>query len=193
MELGIYSPRSPWAGPAIPSSLAFVREGCQEVGPIAPVGSRSWAMAKGRRHLSLLYHQPWWHHPPNLTHIHPPLSPLVICDSLSTGLLPSKLTGFRRQCWPPVQPLSQRERLAGIPALHATCPCCPRRKALTPQSGSLTSLHAPNVLAICNAAISDPTPPCLPSSTSSHLLFLPPECSCPFSLEKSLILQHPRK
>lgn len=148
-----------------------------------------WALDPGRWRRQeaplLAAHQPW-HHPPNRTHIHPPLSPLLICDSLLTGPLPSMLTGFRRQSWPPVLPPNQREGLAGIPALHAACPCCPQRKALIPQLGvrfcslaSLTSFHAPNILVRCNPAISDPTPPCLPISTSSHLLFLPLECPCP--------------
>lgn len=78
-------------------------------------------MAEGRRYLpsSLSYQS--WHPPPKTSHIYPLLSPLLICDFLSTR--PSKLTGFRLQSQPPVQPpqsYQRKQATAGIPALPLT-------------------------------------------------------------------------
>lgn len=81
--------------PVIPLAMGIVTEGCQEAGPTASLGSKPWAVVEGRRHLlSSKSHQPW-HRPPKQFHIYPSLSPLLICDFISTGPLPSKLTGFR--------------------------------------------------------------------------------------------------
>lgn len=78
-------------------------------------------MAEGRRYLPSSHQS--WNTPPKTSKIYPLLSPLLICDFLSTGSLSSKLTGFRLQSQAPIQPpqsYQRKQATAGIPALPMT-------------------------------------------------------------------------